>query len=49
MSASTTKKKRTREEIMAAFRESIQRKREWQEKANERIQKIREERLQLNI
>ena len=49
MSASTTKKKRTREEIMADFRESIQRKREWQEKANERIQKIREERLQLNI
>ena len=48
MSASTTKKKRTREEIIAAFRESIQRKREWQEKANERIQKIREERLQLN-
>lgn len=49
MSASTTKKKRTSEEIIAAFRESIQRKREWQEKANERIQKIREERLQLNI
>lgn len=49
MSTPTTKKKRTREEIIAAFRESIQRKREWQEKANERIQKIREERLQLNI
>lgn len=49
MSVPTTKKNRTREEIIAAFRESIQRKREWQEKANERIQKIREERLQLNI
>lgn len=49
MSTPITKKKRTREEIIAAFRESIQRKREWQEKANERIQKIREERLQLNI
>ena len=49
MSAPTSQKNRTREEIIAAFRESIQRKREWQEKANERIQKIREERLQLNI
>ena len=49
MSVPTTKKKYTREEIIAAFRESIQRKREWQEKANERIRKIREERLQLNI
>lgn len=45
MLASTTKKNRTRDEIIAAFRESIQRKREWQEKANECIQKIREERL----
>lgn len=46
MLTSTTKKNRIREEIIAAFRESIQRKREWQEKANERIQKIREKRLQ---
>lgn len=30
---------------IAAFRESIQRKQEWQEKSNERIQKIREERM----
>lgn len=49
MSAPSFKKNRTRDEIIAAFRESIQRKREWQNKANERIQKIREERLQLDI
>ena len=38
-------KKRTRDEIIAAFRESIRKKHEWQEKAEESIRKIREERL----
>ncbi len=38
-------KNRTREEIIAAFRESIRRKHEWQERAEEEIKKIRQERL----
>lgn len=38
-------KNRTREEIIAAFRESIRRKHEWQEWAEEEIKKIRQERL----
>jgi 2-oxo-4-hydroxy-4-carboxy--5-ureidoimidazoline (OHCU) decarboxylase len=42
-------KNRTREEIVAAFRESIRRKHEWQERADENIRRIREERLQLSI
>ena len=42
-------KKRTRDEIIAAFRESIRKKHEWQEKAEESIRKIREERLQFSI
>ena len=42
-------KNRTRDEIVAAFRESIRKKQEWQEKANESIQRIRQERLQLSI
>jgi 2-oxo-4-hydroxy-4-carboxy--5-ureidoimidazoline (OHCU) decarboxylase len=42
-------KNRTRDEIIAAFRESIRKKREWQERAEEEINKIRQERLQLSI
>ena len=42
-------KNRTRDEIIAAFRESIRRKQEWQEHANETIQRIRQERQQLSI
>ena len=42
-------KNRTREEIIAAFRESIRRKHEWQERAEEEIKKIRQERLHLSI
>ena len=40
---------RTRDEIIAAFRESIRRKHEWQEQANLTIQRIRQERQQLSI
>ncbi|MBR5633721.1 MAG: 30S ribosomal protein S7 [Prevotella sp.] len=39
-------KNRTREEVIAAFRESIRRKHEWQKQADEEIRKIREERRQ---
>jgi len=42
-------KNRTRDEIIAAFRESIRKKREWQQRAEEEIKKIRQERLQLSI
>lgn len=42
-------KNRTREEIIAAFRESIRRKHEWQEHANETIQRIQQDRQQLSI
>jgi 2-oxo-4-hydroxy-4-carboxy--5-ureidoimidazoline (OHCU) decarboxylase len=42
-------KNRTRDEIIAAFRESLRKKREWQERAEEEIKKIREERLQFTI
>ena len=49
MEAKTTKPMRTREEIIAAFHESIRRKHEWQERAEESIRKIKEERLQLSI
>lgn len=42
-------KNRTRDEVIAAFRESIRRKHEWQEQANEIIQRIRQDRQQLSI
>lgn len=42
-------KNRTRDEIIAAFRESIRKKQEWQQRAEEEIKKIRQERLQLSI
>ena len=46
---STAIKNRTRDEIIAAFRESIRKKHEWQERAEQEIKKIRQERLQLSI
>lgn len=42
-------KNRTRDEIIAAFHESIRRKHEWQERAEQKIKEIRQERLQLSI
>lgn len=42
-------KNRTREEVIAAFRQSLQRQQDWQKKADEKIEKIRQERLQLSI
>ena len=42
-------KNRTRDEIIAAFRESIRRKHEWQEHAKETIERIRQDRQQLSI
>ena len=42
-------KNRTRDEVIAAFRESIRRKHEWQRRAEEEIEKIRQERLQLSL
>ncbi len=47
--ATTMKPMRTREEIIAAFHESIRRKHEWQERTEQEIRKIRQERLQLSI
>ena len=37
----TTKKKRTREEVRAAVRETIRRKKEWIEKTNKEFEMIR--------
>ena len=42
-------KNRTREEVIAAFRQSIQRKHEWQEKAEEDIKRIAKEKRNANI
>lgn len=42
-------KNRTREEVIAAFRESLRKKREWEERTNEIIQRIRQERQQFSI
>ena len=42
-------KNRARDEIIAAFRESMRKKHEWQERAEENIRKIKEERLKLSI
>ncbi len=47
--ATAVLKNRTRDEIIAAFRESIRKKHEWEEKAEESIRKICEERLQFSI
>lgn len=42
-------KNRTREEIIAAFRESIRKKQEWIKQSDEEFKKIREERRQLAL
>ena len=42
-------KNRTREEIIAAFRESIRKKQEWIKQSDEEFKRIREERRQLSI
>jgi len=42
-------KNRTRDEIIAAFRESIRKKHEWQARAEEEIRQIRMERQQFSI
>jgi len=42
-------KNRTRDEIIAAFRESIRKKNEWIEKTEEEIRQIRMERQQFSI
>ena len=42
-------KNRTRDEIIAAFRESIRRKQEWEKQAQEEFKRIREERRLLSI
>ena len=42
-------KNRTRDEVIAAFRESIRRKREWEEQTEAVFKRIREERKQLSV
>ena len=42
-------KNRTRDEIIAAFRESIRKKNEWIKESDEEFKRIREERRQLAI
>ena len=42
-------KNRTRDQIIAAFRESIRKKQEWQEKTTEHIERIKQERMELSI
>ena len=42
-------KNRTRDEIIAAFRESIRKKNEWIKESDEEFKKIREERRQLAL
>ena len=46
---STAFKNRTREEVIAAFRESIRRKHEWEEETQEVFKRIRAERRALNL
>jgi len=43
----TTKRKRTREEVRAAVRETIRRKKEWIEKTNKEFEMIRNGELKL--
>ena len=42
-------KNRTREEIISAFRRAMERKREWEERAQEDFKRIRQERLQFSL
>lgn len=46
---STAFKNRTRDEIIAAFRDSIRRKHEWEEQTQEEFKRIREERRLLSL
>ena len=41
----TTKKKRTREEVRAAFKEALRRKQEWIEESNAFLERIQQQRL----
>ncbi|MBQ9648932.1 MAG: 30S ribosomal protein S7 [Prevotella sp.] len=41
----TTKRKRTREEVRAAVRETIRRKKEWIEESNAFLERIYQQRL----
>ena len=45
----TAYKNRTRDEIIAAFRESIRRKNEWLQQTDEEFKRIREERRRLSL
>lgn len=47
--ATVALKKRTRDEIIAAFRESIRKKHEWEEQSIEVFRRIREERSKLAL
>ncbi|MBQ9637394.1 MAG: 30S ribosomal protein S7 [Prevotella sp.] len=47
--ASVAFKNRTRDEIIAAFRESIRKKDEWIKQSDEEFKRIREERSKLAI
>ena len=49
MMGETEIKNRTRDEVIAAFRESIRKKQEWQRNAEEEIRKIREDRMKFSI
>jgi hypothetical protein len=42
-------KNRTRDEVIAAFRESIRKKQEWEAQTQELFKRIREERKQLSF
>lgn len=42
-----TVKKRTREEIIAAFRESLRKKHEWEEQAMKELAEMRENQLKI--
>ncbi len=41
----TTKRKRTREEVRAAFKEALRRKQEWIEESNAFLEQIQQQRL----
>jgi len=41
----TTKRKRTREEVRAAFKEALRRKQEWIEESNAFLERIHQQRL----
>jgi hypothetical protein len=43
----TTKKKRTREEVRAAYKEALRRKKEWIEESDKEFEKIRNGELKI--